>query len=53
MPAWLIAITVKLIAAPVLAYLYWLLAIKGGDWIGSLLPKGKLRDALTKQRYGH
>lgn len=51
MPVWLIAILTKLIALPILAYLYWLLAIKGGEWLAKLIPSAKWRRILTEPRY--
>lgn len=50
MPAWLLAIAIKMVALPVMAFLYWAIAIKGGTWLANLLPEGKLRTALTKER---
>lgn len=49
---WLYAIGLKALLIPVFAYLYWLLAIKGGNKLVALLiPSKKWREILTKERY--
>ncbi|WP_312707319.1 hypothetical protein [Stenotrophomonas sp.] len=48
---WLYAIGLKIVFTPVIAFGYWLLAIKGSTWIGSLLPEGKWKEILTRERY--
>jgi hypothetical protein len=48
--AWLYALGLKLIFAPIIVFIYWLLAVKGGPWLCKALPDGKLKRALTKER---
>lgn len=48
--AWLYAVGLKLVFVPVIAFAYWLLAIKGGAWICKALPEGRLKRALLKNR---
>lgn len=46
------ALGLKAILIPVFAYLYWLVAIKGGNTIVRwLVPSKKWREILTKDRY--
>ena len=47
---WLLAFLLKLVFAPVFFFVYWLVAIKGGNSICRLLPDGKLKRALLKER---
>lgn len=50
--AWLFALALKLVCAPILVYLYWLVAIKGGNrLVNFLVPSKKWREFLTKDRY--
>lgn len=46
----LYAIALKFVLTPVFAFLYWLVAIKGGESLSKLAPE-KWRDALTRNRY--
>lgn len=49
---WLYAVALKAVFVPVFAYLYWLLAIKGGNkLVKFLVPSKKWREILTKERY--
>ncbi len=49
---WLLAIGLKALFVPVFAYLYWLLAIKGGNkLVRWLVPSEKWREILTRDRY--
>lgn len=49
---WLFTLLLKWIFVPVFAFLYWLVAIKGGNALVRLLvPSRKWREFLTKDRY--
>lgn len=50
MTAWLYALALKMVAAPFLVFAYWLVAIKGGNSLCRLIPDGKLKRALLKER---
>lgn len=51
MPTWLLALFVKPLLFVGIAFLYWLIAIKGSEWIGKLIPSEKWRRILTEPRY--
>lgn len=51
MPAWLIALIVKPFLLAGIAFLYWLIAIKGSQWLAKLIPSEKWRRILTEERY--
>ncbi len=49
---WFIAISIKLIAAPIIAFAYWMIVIRGGQTlVNSIVTSRKWRDFLTKDRY--
>lgn len=49
---WLMAVSIKMIAAPAIIFLYWLIAIKGGNKLVNLLvPSKKWREFLTRDRH--
>lgn len=49
---WLYAIGLKAVIAPAIIFLYWLIAIKGGNaLVNFLVPSQKWREFLTKDRY--
>lgn len=51
MSAWLIALVVKPFLLAGIAFLYWLIAIKGSQWLAKLIPNEKWRRILTEERY--
>lgn len=51
MSAWLISLILKPLAFVGIAFLYWAVAIKGGNWIAKLIPSEKWRRILTEERY--
>lgn len=51
MVTWFLALALKLAILPILAFLYWLVAIKGGEWLVKLIPSPNWREILTRQRY--
>lgn len=49
---WLITLLLKWIFFPVFAFLYWLVAIKGGNTLVRwMIPSQRVREFLTKDRY--
>lgn len=51
MSVWFIALALKFALLPVLAFLYWLIPVKGGEWLAKLIPSPKWREILTRKRY--
>lgn len=51
MSAWFLAILLKMALLPVIAFAYWLVAIKGGFLLAKLIPSEKWRRILTEPRY--
>lgn len=45
-----LAVLLKALIAPAFAFLYWLVAVKGGDWAAKTFTKGWLRELLTRSR---
>lgn len=47
---WFYAFAIKVALLPVFAFIYWLFVIKAGHALARLLPDGKLKEALTRDR---
>lgn len=48
---WYYALILKFTLLPVIAWAYWLITVRGSTWLGSLLPKNKWTEILTRERY--
>lgn len=51
MMGFFLAVLLKALIAPAFAFAYWLVAVKGGDWLARRMTKGRLRDELTRNRW--
>ena len=51
MSSWAFALAVKMVAAPVIAFGYWLLAIRFPNTIKRFVPEGRIKEILFRERY--
>ena len=47
---WIIALLVKPLSLVALVFLYWLVVYKGSHLIGRLIPEGRVKNALFRER---